>query len=501
MTSSVGSGAALVQSGDTLKHRVLRAGLWTSLLLGITRGAGFIRNVVLARLLAPDDLGVYGIALVALSVTEHFSNSGLQSALVQTDRDVRDLLDSAWTIQVVRGALLCTGLALTSSPLAALLGDSRAAPLIVMVGLAGLLRSLQNPGMLLYRRELELRSQVVQRVSGTLVELVVSVSLAVLLRRAWVLALGMVAGKAALLVASYTLHSFRPRVRLAWHQLRELSRYGRWVFVDNVLFFLAYRGDNLIVGKFFGAPSLGVYLLAYSISEVVTVEISRIAREMAFPAYARIQNDAARVRRAFVVMLDCVSSVTLPVAVALALLAEPLTHALFGARWSSMATLLPPLALAGSLRAIIATATSTFAALGAPALRFKTNMVTVVCTYIAMVPLTSAWGLRGVAMAVAVGHVIALVPLGFYAERLLGVSVRDLARHLIPALALVAIVSLTLVSARTILTNNSLGSVALTLLIGVLAYGGAAAFLWVRATRGPVGVLILFRSSRRAAAV
>src|SRR5687768_18219831 len=75
-------------------HRVLHAGAWNFLLRSLVRGAGFIRNVIFARLLAPSDIGLFGIALVILSIIDRFSQSGLQAALVQKRGAVEDYLDT-----------------------------------------------------------------------------------------------------------------------------------------------------------------------------------------------------------------------------------------------------------------------------------------------------------------------------------------------------------------------------------------------------------------------
>lgn len=485
------------RSRQILRRRVLRAGLWTSGLHAATRGAGFVRNVLLARVLSPDDFGLFGIALVVISIIERFSNTGLQAALIQSHRAVHAYLDSAWTIQLLRGVLLCVSLMLTASPVAALLGDARAAPLVAMLGLAVLLRSLQNPGMLLYRRDLETRYQFVHRSGGTLVELLTSIGLAFVLRSAWALTLGLVVGRAALLLLSYTLHPYRPRVRLQFDQLRELSHFGRWVFLDNMLLFLAYRGDNLIVGKFFGAPALGVYMLAFSISEVVALEIGRVTREIAFPAYSRIQSDLSSVQRAFTMSLDAVASVACPLAAVLAFMAGPLTHVVFGPRWEGVATVLPPLAFAAGLRAIIGHGTVAFAALGQPALAFRTNLVAVAATYLVMLPLVVTWGLNGVAITVAVGPLIALVPFTVFVRRVLGISATHVARQLLPGCALVAIVGATTAGANELFREYSMLRLTAAIALILFIYGTASAVLWVKIKRGPVSVLEFIRSARR----
>ncbi|MBA2670888.1 MAG: oligosaccharide flippase family protein [Gemmatimonadetes bacterium] len=73
----------ILPPGMSLTQRALRAGFWSVVLRSVLRSIGFVRNVVLARLLAPDDFGLFGIALVVLSILSRFSSTGLETVLVQ----------------------------------------------------------------------------------------------------------------------------------------------------------------------------------------------------------------------------------------------------------------------------------------------------------------------------------------------------------------------------------------------------------------------------------
>ncbi|MGH9890759.1 MAG: lipopolysaccharide biosynthesis protein, partial [bacterium] len=345
-------------------RRAVHASFWSMLMRVALRGTGVVRNVVLARLLAPEDFGLFGIALVVLSLIDRFSDSGLHSALIQRDRDIAEYLDTAWTVQALRGTVAAVALALGGPLLAGFFGEPRAAPLIQVLGLSIFLRGFLNPGVLYFRRELEVNRQFMLRFGGAIVDLAVSIVAALVLRNAWALMIGLIAGLLTRVVVSFILHPFRPTLRLRFDQLRELSHYGRWLFLSNVLGFLIYKGDNLLVGKLIGAPALGIYMMAYMISEVITIEIGRTLTLVAFPAYSRLQGDLRRIRRAFCTVLELLWAVVAPIAVVVSILAEPITLFLLGPRWSQVASLLPFLAVAGGVRVLINNASTIFRALG-----------------------------------------------------------------------------------------------------------------------------------------
>ncbi|HEV2125642.1 MAG TPA: oligosaccharide flippase family protein [Chloroflexota bacterium] len=125
----------VLKPGKSLTDRALRVGFWNVLIRSSMRLIAFIRNLVLARLLAPDDFGLFGIALVMLSVLERFSSTGLKAALVQKKADIRDYLDTAFTIRAFRGACLAAIFWLSAPYAAQFFGEPRAAPFIQLLGI------------------------------------------------------------------------------------------------------------------------------------------------------------------------------------------------------------------------------------------------------------------------------------------------------------------------------------------------------------------------------
>ncbi|NWF52786.1 MAG: oligosaccharide flippase family protein, partial [Nitrospirae bacterium] len=91
---------------DNLSQRVVRGGFWVFSLRIIQQLFNFVRLVILARILAPHDFGLMGIALLTLATLETFSQTGFQAALIQNKKDIRPYLDVAWTILILRGFIL-----------------------------------------------------------------------------------------------------------------------------------------------------------------------------------------------------------------------------------------------------------------------------------------------------------------------------------------------------------------------------------------------------------
>ena len=168
----------VLEPGETLSQRAIRGGVWMLVLRVAERTLGLVRTVLLARLLVPDDFGVMGIALLAMSALETVSRTGFDVALVQKKGEIREYLDTAWTIQVIRGLLL-SGVLLITAPLVARFFDSPESIAITRaIAVVELLKGLTNTGVIYFQRELEFSRQFIYQFSGTFANLAVAVSAA-----------------------------------------------------------------------------------------------------------------------------------------------------------------------------------------------------------------------------------------------------------------------------------------------------------------------------------
>jgi len=379
---------------------VVRGGFWVFALRILDRLFKLVRTIVLARLLAPKDFGLFGIALLAMSALETFSQTGFQQALIQTKRDIRPYLDTAWTVQVIRGAVLALILFGIGPYVAAFFGEPAAVALLRVLGLSMLFQGFANIGVVYFQKELEFHKQFVYQLSGTLVDLVVAITAALLLRNAWALIFGLLAANFVRTVVSYFVHSYRPQVRLEGAKARELYGFGRWVLGSSILIFLLTEGDDALVGKVLGATALGFYQMAYLISNLPATEISHVISQVTFPAYSKLQDNVPKLREAYLKTLQLTAFVSIPLAGGIFILCPEFTRIFLGDKWMPMVPAMQVLSLYGMLRAIGATTGVVFMAIGRPEIRTKIQSAQLALLAIVIYPLTARWGIVGASVAV-----------------------------------------------------------------------------------------------------
>jgi lipopolysaccharide exporter len=243
----------------SLTRKVIHGGLWIISLRVVNRILGFVRRIVLARLLAPQDFGLFGIALLVISTLETFSQTGIQETLIRSEKKIATLLDTAWTVSICRGVLIFLVLWVTAPWVAEFFHSSQAVAIIRVVGLQPLILGFTNIGTVYFQKELSFNKQFAYELSISLTHLTIALILAFVLRNVWALVYGGLAAGLVRTILSYRVHPYRPRWQLAPEQIKEFFNFGKWVLLSSILVFLNSQGDDVFVGKLLGVSALGMY--------------------------------------------------------------------------------------------------------------------------------------------------------------------------------------------------------------------------------------------------
>lgn len=395
--------SALRNPGEALQQKVVHSGLWAVFGKISTAAVDFLRTVVLARLLAPEDFGLFGIALLAQITLNNLLGFGVDEALIQREEGAEGLLDVAWTVKLFKALLVAGTLLLTAPYIAAFFDAPRAEPVIRVLSAVVLLQGLQNIGVIYFRKELELGKDFALNFTTALLNAVVAIAGALILGSVWALMAGIVAGAAGYALLSYAVHPYRPSLAFDWRKLRELWTYGKWLFGSGTLMFAATRGDDILLGRWLGAPALGVYQVSYRISNSVATEITHVISRVTFPAYAKLQTRHDDLREGFLSTLVLTAMLTVPLAGAIALFVPELVQYVIGEQWAAAIVPIQILAAAGLIRALSACWGPLYLATGNTRDTFWKQLLRALLTLGPAYPLTTRYGIAGMSLCVLLG--------------------------------------------------------------------------------------------------
>ncbi|MFC6836723.1 lipopolysaccharide biosynthesis protein [Halomarina ordinaria] len=464
---------SLSPDGD-LTSRTVVSGLWVAFTNGGNRVLETVMLVVMARLLSPADFGLFGIAMIALSAFKRFSRLGLDTALIQRkDENVDAYLDTAFTLQILRGIAIAA-VAYLSAPFVAPFFDEPQAELLLRVlAIATLFETLYNPGRVYFEKDLAFHKQFVFSLSGTLPRVVVSIGYALFVEATvWALAVGFIAGNVVRMLTSYAIHDYRPWPRFNRTYAGEIIGYGKWILGSSMVSFLYSEGDDIFVGRVLGSGALGAYQLAYQLSNAPATEISHTISRVAMPAYSKVQDDTAALREGFYRVLRLSSLVSLPVGVGIAVVAPVFVPVFLGDGWEAMIVPMQILAGFGLLRSVRTCTSPLFNAVGRPDYGAKLHALRLAVLAVAIYPLTTAFGLPGTSLAVLVTSAVGLPVAAWLALRIVDDDLRSLAAPIVfPAFGSVVMGGCALFARRAVTETAGMfvGFVA-TVLTGVVVY-------------------------------
>jgi O-antigen/teichoic acid export membrane protein len=349
---------------EKLGRRIAAGAGWTLLFRGAARSLGLISTLILARLLVPEDFGLVALAMTFYAILDVLGSFGFDVALIQNQKADRHLYDTAWTLNLVYSVVAGAVLFALAHPLAVWFDDTRLESIIWCLGGLKLLMGVENIGVTDFRKHLRMGRDFVYMICPKVGSFITTVTLIFFWRTYWVLVIGIVVGNMLQLVAGYVLSPFRPRLSLKGSY--SLYRFSRWMFLSNVANFLNGRADDLIVGKFAGAGPLGLYTIAYEISNLATTELLHPLNRALYPGYSMIAGDTVRLRRYFLNVQGIMALLAFPVCVGIAVVSPELVITLLGRQWLPAVPLLQVLSFFGLAYALGGSCGIVSVALGRP---------------------------------------------------------------------------------------------------------------------------------------
>lgn len=459
-----------------LSSRVLSGGFWMFSLKGAQTLLNVIRLLVLARILAPNDFGLMGIALLTMAALEVFSLTGFQAALIQKKEDIHAFLNPAWTILVIRAVALFAIMFLSAPLVASFFNSPDAEPIIRVIGFSVLFVGFSNIGVVLFKKELDFRKESMYQISGTLADFGVSIASALILQSVWALVFGHIAATATRLVLGYVLHPFRPRFRFDFAKTRELWGFGRWIAGSGIMLFAINQGVDTFIGRFLGAISLGIYQLANQISSLPSVMLTSVVTEVMFPTYSKLQSDIALLSKAYMRTLEVTSMLVFPISGLILVCSHDFTLVVLGEKWSGIIEPMKILALCGLVSALAGLNASILHAVRRPDIITKLTLIKLAIIATLIYPATVEWGLEGAAIVVLFSSLL-ITPNTYYivVKRILGCPAASILRCI--ALPSIGAVVMGIVVGSLLLLGTSMLILTVSILIGILVYIGITLLL------------------------
>jgi PST family polysaccharide transporter len=460
---------------STLRDRAVTGVRWSLASHGGKQVLQLVTTAVLVRLLAPEDFGVMGMAMVVVGLSALLQDLGTAAAVVHRETPSERLLSSIFWLNAVGGCVVGLVIVAIAPLVGGFFDEAYVADLLVLLAPIFLAAGLATAHGALLQRELRFRSLARLEFAATAIGATLGIGAAFL-------GLGVLSLAAQALAASFTRTGllwiacrWRPGLCFSWREIRSVGGYGLGLTGFKLVNYGARNLDSLLIGKVLGATELGWYTIAYKLMLYPVQHVSAVIGRVMFPVYARWQDDTARLRRAYVRVSAAIATITFPVMLGVMATSGPLVHVLLGPQWTPVALLLTILAPLGMIQSLGTQVGGIFQATGRTGLFLLYGVGLAALMALAFV-IGVRWGIFGVATAYAVAQIIAVYPAFRLPFGLIGLPMREFTasvwRPLACALAMAVVVALV---PLVIGEAAPLHTLIVQVLVGIVSY---AAMSW-----------------------
>ncbi len=381
-----------------LGGQILRGGILSYGSFLASRALVFLSTLVLARLLAPNDFGLVGLALLIVSFLDVAKNLGVTSALIFRQDIADEDADEVFVLNLLSG-LAFFGLCWVLSPLAAtFFHDGRVTALTRALGFSFVLSGLGGVHLAILQRQMSFLRRLMPDLLQSLFKGVVSIGLALAGVGYWSLVWGQLAGIAVSTLAAWALWPWIPALTLRWKSARGLLAYGLHITAIDLLGVTVGNIDYVIVGRMLGKTPLGLYTMAYTIPQMLTLSLSIALSRVLFPAYARVQGDPEKLRQGYLSVLRYSALALVPVGLGIYAVAPAFVHTLYTPKWWPAVPALQALAIYATIFAVGWNAGDIWKATGRPDIVWKLAIAQALVLAPALLLAAHLNGFVGVAM-------------------------------------------------------------------------------------------------------
>ena len=451
-----GADQAGVKSGvdfEALKKASVRGAAINLGTQALRFGLQFGYQIALARLLDPRDFGLVGRSGPVLGFVQLLSALGLSQATIQREHINQQELSFAFWLNAAVGAALAAVTILMSPLVGWFYGDPRVVILTRVSGSLFLLGGVYTQHLAILNRGMRFRTLAFIDLTAFCIATVVAIAAAYLGAGYWAIITHQVVTSVISLVLAWSTTRWRPDRPRRVEGATAMLRFGGNLTGFNLVNYFSRNLDNVLIGRFNGEVSLGLYDRAYKLLLLPLNQIASPLARVALPLLAKLRNDERGYRSAFCRLLEAVLLATYPGVVFSMIDSHELIRQALGAKWLGVAPIFSILAV-GALTAPISNATG-WLFITQDRTREMRNLG-VASTAIAIVSFIFGlpWGPRGVAFCY-IAAATAWSPVVWRAATRQGsVDSMRLARSLAPYMAAALVTGFALVVARSVLPDS-----------------------------------------------
>jgi lipopolysaccharide exporter len=442
MTNRLADITKTLLRADSFLARVMKSGgiLTTASIMDNT--LRFIRNIILAKILAPDAFGVMATIMATTMVIEALTEVGLKQSVIQHKNGAdEDYLNIVWWLSALRASAMYAVAYVAAPLIGEFLGRPELATLLRTGFLVILFNGFVSTRFYVLEKEIRFFKSVLISQGAGLIGIVTSLLLAFVLRNVWALLAGYLLEAFLRFALSFAFYPTKIRFAVNRSHLADVLTFSRKIFGLPILMMLFVNAQVFIIGRLTSLEVLGMYSLAYDIADVPNRLLARV-NPLIMSAFSVMQEEKDCLRDSVLNTTEVLMTLTLPLVASFALFAGPILSVAYEPHYGSIAVPFAVLCLFIPFQMCSHVIMNLFTAIGKPNLHRTASLIRTTLFLVLIYPATKYIGLAGAALATVLAIVALLVTQLIYLRQALSIGPADYYVRWVPGfkLALVLVI-------------------------------------------------------------
>jgi len=318
-----------------LKQQAASGVKWSTLSTIVTTIVSTLQLFILARLLKPADFGLMAMVTVVIGFAQAFADLGVSAAIIQRQDASRLELSSLYWLNIMSGMLLFFLMWAIAPLVVQFYHETRIELLIVMVSLTFIISPIGIQFQMLLQKALRFELLALQDIITAILGMLVTCGLAWYGYGVWSLVWGQLCSAMlrSILLIQVGWKEWPPSLHFRLEDLKGYLSFGVYQMGERTMNYFNSRIDQLLIGYLLGAQALGYYYFAFNLVMQPNMRINPILTRVAFPVFSKVQNDAERLQRGYLLLTKFLSTVNAPLLFGIAVVAPLAIPIIFGNQW------------------------------------------------------------------------------------------------------------------------------------------------------------------------
>jgi len=397
----------------SLKKKTVKGLFWSSITLFFTRGVSFLSNIILSRILFPEDFGIVALSFMAINVLAMFQELGMGNALIYEKENTKKAANVCFYLTIVNSVVLCVFLYFAAPHIAVFFKEARLASVLRFLITPLFISSLAVTPQNLINKNMEFKKNFYPEFLSNAAYILIALIFAWKGYGYWSIIYAYTFQICISAFLYFVIAGWLPTLALDYNIFKRMFHYSKYILGTSLIVFISTNIDNAMIGRLVDSAALGYYYMAYNLANITATTVIPVVSKVSFSLFCNIKNKDGGLKMSFLKVLELTMLIVMPITVGLFIFSAHFVHTVFGERWMPIVVLIQILCWLGLLRTLGSCRSVIFNSVGKTNLLFTTSAIFTALGICLMYPFTLFFKQIGTAQAVIIQSLIGM-PIIFY---------------------------------------------------------------------------------------